>query len=247
MTTKHALVTGGSRGIGRAIARALSKEGVRVTLTYNTNEKEARSVCKEIEADAGEVIAVKLDQRSRKSVRRGIAEAQKRFGPITILVNNAGAAQEKPFEDISDDDWDAMMIVNLRGPFMLCQELIPEMMKQGWGRIVNISSIGGQWGGVRQVHYAAAKAGVINFTQSIAKLYSQYGITSNAVAPGLIATDMTRKLLQSKAGRESVRKVPIGRVGTPQEVGAAVAFLCSDGAAYITGQTINVNGGLLFS
>jgi acetoacetyl-CoA reductase/3-oxoacyl-[acyl-carrier protein] reductase len=163
-----------------------------------------------------------------------------------ILINNAAIADEKPFETITDHDWDVMLGTNLKGPFMLVQDCLPGMLKRGFGRIVNIVSIGGQWGGMRQVHYAAAKAGLINFTQSMAKLYSKDGITSNAVSPGLVATDMTDNELNSEAGKQKAAQIPAGRIGKASEVAAAVSFLVSDGAAYVTGQTINVNGGMYF-
>src|SRR5262249_26078633 len=135
---------------------------------------------------------------------------------------------------------------NLRGPFTVCQETLPDMVTTGWGRIVNIVSIGGQWGGVRQVHYAASKAGLINFTQSLARLYSGKGITANAVSPGLVGTEMSAKELRSKAGKKKAAQIPVGRIARPQEIAAAVTFLCSEDAAYITGQTLNVNGGMYF-
>src|SRR6185295_246459 len=163
-----------------------------------------------------------------------------------VLVNNAAIAQEKPFLEISEDDWDRMFAVNLRGPFACAQEVLPDMLRQGWGRIVNISSIGGQWGGVLQVHYACAKAGLNNLTRSLAKLYSGQGVTTNTVAAGLVATSMIANELDTPAGREKVRAIPAGRIATPDEIAGIVAFLASDEAAYITGQTINANGGMYF-
>ncbi|MCR4325548.1 MAG: 3-oxoacyl-ACP reductase FabG [Patescibacteria group bacterium] len=244
---KHtALVTGGSRGIGKAIALALAYEGMPVALTYNDKEKEAHAVVKEIEKIGSSAVAVRLDQGDRESVRRAVEEARERLGPIAVLVNNAGIAQKKPFEEITDDDWDAMMAVNLRGPFSLCQEVLPDMVKSKWGRIVNISSIGGQWGGVHQVHYAAAKAGLINLTRSLARLYSKHGITVNAVAPEWIATDQMKKDMGYDFDSIDFSNVPVGRAGTPEEVASTVAFLCSEGASYISGQTVNVNGGVYF-
>jgi acetoacetyl-CoA reductase/3-oxoacyl-[acyl-carrier protein] reductase len=163
------------------------------------------------------------------------------------VVNNAALIQEKPFESITDADWDRMLAINLRGAFIVVQEILPAMVTKRWGRIINITSIGGQWGGMRQVHYAAAKAGLINLTHSLAKLYSSAGITANAVSPGLVATDMIRKELQSKAGKEKVQSIPVGRIAEASEIGAAVAYLASDEASYVTGHTLNVNGGLLMS
>lgn len=243
---KNAIVTGGSRGIGKAIAIALAKEEVNVALTYKTNKEKALSVVKEIERGGNGAICIKLDQRSREDVRDVIENVHKNFGKINILVNNAAIAQEKPFGTITDEDWDNMMVVNLRGPFILCQEMIPEMVEQGWGRIINICSIGGQWGGINQVHYAAAKAGLVNLTKSLARIYSKNGITSNVVSPGLVDTDMVAKELTTIAGKEKVRGIPIGRIATADEIADVVAFLASEKASYITGQTINVNGGMYF-
>jgi acetoacetyl-CoA reductase/3-oxoacyl-[acyl-carrier protein] reductase len=241
-----ALVTGGSRGIGRATAIALAKEGISVALTYNTNKEKATAVVKEIESKDGRAICIKLDQKSSGDIHKVIEEVHKNFGRINVLVNNAALAQEKPFETIDDEDWNNMMAVNLRGPFIFCQETIPDMIKQGWGRIINICSIGGQWGGVNQVHYAIAKAGLINLTKSLARIYSKNGITSNAVSPGLVDTDMIVAELMTPAGREKVRNIPIGRIATAEEIANVVVFLASEKASYITGQTINVNGGLYF-
>lgn len=243
---KNAIVTGGSRGIGKAIAIALAKGGVNVALTYKTDEKKALSVVKEIGGEGNRAICIKLDQGSREDVSNVIEEVHKNFGKINILVNNAAIVQEKPFETITDEDWDHMMAVNLRGPFILCQEIIPEMVEQGWGRIINICSIGGQWGGMNQIHYAAAKAGLINLTKSLARICSKDGITSNDVSPGLVDTDMVAKELATIAGKEKVRDIPIGRIATAEEIADVVVFLASEKASYITGQTINVNGGMYF-
>jgi acetoacetyl-CoA reductase/3-oxoacyl-[acyl-carrier protein] reductase len=240
---KLALVTGASRGIGNAIARALLANGYRVACGYHAHEAGAAA----LEREFPEAYGIATDIRSRASIRRAIGKIEKHFGAsIDILVNNAAIADEKPLLAISDSDWDRMLETNLRGPFALSQETLPAMTEKGWGRIVNIVSIGGQWGGMRQVHYAAAKAGLINFTHSLAKLYSPLGVTANAVSPGLVATDMTQKELRSKAGKAKAAQIPVGRVGTAEEIAAAVVFLCSEEAAYITGHTLNVNGGLYF-
>ena len=243
---KVAFVTGGSRGIGRQVALELAERGAKVALTYRTNETLAREVVAEAREKGVACVAVQVAVEERSSIRRGIERARAELGPIAILVNNAAVAQEKLFETISDADWDHVLAVNLRGPFACCQEALPDMLRQAWGRIINMVSIGGQWGGLNQVHYAAAKAGLINLTRSLAKIYSAHGITANAVAPGLVRTEMSARELDSEAGREKVRNIPIGRVGTLEEVAQAVAFLASDEAAYITGQTLNVNGGMYF-
>lgn len=244
---KIALVTGSSRGIGKAIAIALAKEGVNVVLTYKTDEKTALSVVNEIEHNGNKALCVKLDQRSRENIREVIDYVHNKIGKINILVNNAAIAQEKPFETITDEDWDDIMAVNLRGPFALCQEILPDLIEQGGGRIINISSIGGQWGGLNQVHYAAAKAGLINLTRSLARLYSNENILTNCVTPGLVVTDMSENEIATKEGKKKVQNIPIGRIATPNEIADVVVFLASEKANYITGQTINVNGGMFFS
>ena len=241
---KLALVTGAGGGIGRATALALLGAGYDVACGYNSNRTGAENIQK---SHAG-AYAVKIDIASRASVRKAIAASKKHFGrDFDIVVNNAALAQEKPFDTITDADWDRMLAVNLRGAFIVAQETLPHMLAQKWGRIVNITSIGGQWGGLRQIHYAAAKAGLINFTHSLAKLYSAFGITANAVSPGLVATDMIAKELKSKAGKEKLRQIPIQRLTRPEEIGAAVVFLASEDAGSITGHTLNINGGLLMS
>jgi acetoacetyl-CoA reductase/3-oxoacyl-[acyl-carrier protein] reductase len=242
-----AFVTGGNRGIGKGIVELLVKEGYNVAFSYNSGSDSANDMVKNLSKYGPEIMAVQMSVERRESVRSAIKEIDLKMGKISILVNNAGMAQEKPFDTISDDDWNVMLGVNLRGPLSLVQELLPHMIKSNWGRIINISSIGGQWGGFNQVHYAASKAALINFTQSIAKIYSQYGITSNALAPGLIATDMSYAELQTEAGKKKVEGIPMKRLGTLKDVGSAVLYLASDNANYVTGQTINLNGGMLFS
>ena len=239
-----ALVTGGSRGIGRAIATMLAARGHAVALTYVTSEREARAVADGIGRDGGRAMAVRLVAEDRATISRAVEQVHASLGTISVLVNNAAIAQEKPFLEITDDDWDRMLAVNLRGPFSCAQEVLPDMLKQRWGRIINISSVGGQWGGMLQVHYACAKAGLNNFTRSLAKLYSTQGVTTNTVAAGLVATAMIAHELETPAGKEKVRNIPIGRIATPEEIARTVAFLASDDASYITGQTINANGGM---
>jgi len=241
---KVALVTGAGSGIGRACALALLVAGYRVACGYNHNRAGAESVAK---THPG-ALAVKIDIASRASVRRAIAASTRHFGRgFDIVVNNAALVQEKPFDRLSDADWDRMLAVNLRGPFIVAQECLPAMLKRNWGRIINITSIGGQWGGMRQVHYAAAKAGLINLTHSLARLYSGAGITANAIAPGLVATGMIRKELKSKAGKAKAAQIPVGRIAEPDEIAAGVVYLASESAGYVTGQTLNINGGMLMS
>ncbi len=241
---KIALVTGAGSGIGKAAALALLEAGYRVACGYHANRAGAEAIQK----SHAEAFAVKIDIASRASVKRAVTASRKRFGrSFDIVVNNAALVQEKPFETITDADWDRMLAVNLRGAFIVAQETLPGMLACKWGRIINITSIGGQWGGMRQVHYAAAKAGLINLTHSLAKLYSGGGITANAIAPGLVATGMIAKELKSKAGKRKAAQIPVGRIATPGEIAAGVVYLASDAAGYVTGHTLNINGGLLMS
>jgi NAD(P)-dependent dehydrogenase (short-subunit alcohol dehydrogenase family) len=244
---KVALITGGDRGIGKAIVQDLSDHGAKVAFTFYEQKNAAHSFVRQLKRNGREAMSIQLDISNRKGVQDAISIVQNSLGVIEVLVNNAAMTQEKSFEFITDEDWDRMLAVNLRGPFMAIQEVLPEMIRQRWGRIVNITSIGGQWGGFNQVHYATAKAGLINLTRSIAKIYSMDGITCNAVAPGLVSTDMARKELNTKAGRQKVKRIPAGRISTPEEVAGVVGFLASAAASYITGQTINVNGGMYFT
>jgi NAD(P)-dependent dehydrogenase (short-subunit alcohol dehydrogenase family) len=244
--TRVALVTGGSRGIGRAIAATLAARGHAVALTYASHEQEARTVVDDIQKNGGKAMAVRLVAEDRATIASAVERVRQALGAIAVLVNNAAIAQEKPFLELTDGDWDRMLAVNLRGPVACAQEVVPDMLRQGWGRIISISSIGGQWGGMNQVHYACAKAALNNLTRSLAKLYSRQGVLSNTVAAGLVSTSMIASELETPAGREKVRNIPIGRIATPEEVAAVVAFLASDDAGYITGQTINANGGMYF-
>ncbi|MCP4595909.1 MAG: SDR family oxidoreductase [Neptuniibacter sp.] len=240
---KLVFVTGASRGIGRAIAEGFISSGFKVAVGYRDNKTTAESICE----GKKNAIAVQLEINSRESIQKAKAIAEDFFAlPISILVNNAGIAQEKPFLEITDDDWDHMLGVNLRSNFTFSQEVIPEMVKNNWGRIINISSIGGQWGGFNQVHYAAAKAGQINLTRSIAKIYSGSGITCNAIAIGLAQTDMAAREIESSEGQKKIEGIPAGRLAETSEVAETALFLASDGGAYITGQTINLNGGMYF-
>jgi acetoacetyl-CoA reductase/3-oxoacyl-[acyl-carrier protein] reductase len=236
-------VTGASRGIGKGIAELFLVHGHRVAVGYRKNKETAEYLTRKY----SNALAVQVDVADRSSIKRAIEATRSHFGHgIEVLVNNGAIAQEKTFLTITDEDWDHMHAVNLRGPFAFTQEVLPDMLDAGWGRIINITSIGGQWGGFNQVHYASAKAGLINFTKSMAKIFSANGITINAVAPGLVATDMSANELQTEAGREKVKNIPAQRLGTVAEVAETVLFLSSKGASYITGQTINVNGGMYF-
>jgi len=235
MKNKVVFVTGASKGIGGAIADKLGRMGYMVAYGYCSTP---------IEKD---VFSVFVDISDRSSIKEALIKTEQYFNQkVSILVNNGALAQEKPFLAITDEDWDRMLSINLRGAFALTQEVLPYMIDQKWGRIINISSIGGQWGGFNQVHYAASKAALINLTQSIAKIYSENGITSNAIAPGLVSTDMSQNELNTADGQEKVRNIPAKRLGKKEDVASVVLFLASEEAAYITGQTININGGMYF-
>lgn len=239
---KVAFVTGASRGIGRGIAERFMADGYRVAVGYRVNDAEANAVCD----GRDHAMPVQLDVASRDDVKAALDKVEAALGKVDILVNNAGIAQEKPFFEITDDDWSQMLATNLQSNFILSQEVLPHMIDAGWGRIINISSIGGQWGGLNQVHYAAAKAAQINFTRSLAKLFSDKGVTSNAIAVGLAETDMSKAELNRTDGQQKVAGIPVGRLADVREIAATVSFLATDEAAYITGQTINLNGGMYF-
>lgn len=237
-----ALVTGSSRGIGRAIALEMAAAGVNVVVTYVERQGAAEEVAAEARGFGVKALPVQMDVSSRTSVRGAIAAAQTEFGRVDILVNNAGILEQKPFATITDDDWDRMMAVNLRGAFACAQELLPAMKERGFGRIVNLASSGGQLGGTLAVHYATSKAGIIGLTKSLARLGAPE-VLVNCVAPGLIDSEMTAAEIASDAGKEKIRALPVGRPGTVEEVARVVTYLASDRAGYVTGQTINVNGG----
>ncbi|MBY6836409.1 glucose 1-dehydrogenase [Clostridium botulinum] len=244
---KVVIVTGASRGIGKSIAVEMAKEGAKIVVNYNNNKEKAMEVIKEIEDIQGTAVAVKADISKRNEVREMINIVVKNFGDIHILVNNAGMLQQKPFETITDEEWDKMFEVNMKGSFICSQECIPYMVKNNFGRIINIASIGGQWGGNLAVHYSATKAGIISLTRSLAKIYSKDGINTNCISPGLVLTEMSAAEMATEAGKEKLKNIPINRPATPEEIGRISVFLASEDGSYMTGQTINANGGMLFN
>lgn len=241
---KLAFITGGSRGIGREMVKKFHAAGYITAFSYCSQTKLADELLNMLGKDC---LAVQLNQGNPESIMRALEVIGREAKThIDVLVNNGAIAQEKPFDEITPDDWSTMMNVNLQGPFLLAQHVSKEMQAKRWGRIINISSIGGQWGGFNQVHYAASKAGLISLTQSLAKIYSKDQITANAIAIGLVATDMTQRELESDAGQKKVSSIPAGRLGRAEEIADIALFLASEEASYITGQTINVNGGMYF-
>ncbi|NWH08253.1 MAG: 3-oxoacyl-ACP reductase FabG [Alphaproteobacteria bacterium] len=243
---KTALVTGASRGLGRAIALRLSVEGVQVGVAYRERRHEALSVVDEIEEHRGHAHAVALDATCRKSIADAAAEVSRVLGPISILVNNAGINKPTDFDAVTEKDWDDILNVNLKGPFLCAQVLLPHLRACGGGAIVHIGSVSGQYGGPRTAHYAASKAGLISLSQVIARFGAKDKIRSNVVAAGIIASDMGAAGLAAASVQKAAENILLKRLGLPHEVADAVAFLASDEAAYITGQTLNVNGGLYF-
>jgi 3-oxoacyl-[acyl-carrier protein] reductase len=241
---RTALITGASRGIGRAIALALARAGANVAVGYRERAEAAAEVVGAIEAGGGRALAVRGDVAVRADVGSLVARTLEAFGGLDVLVNNAGLLQQKPFAELDEEDWDRTLAVNLKSVFLCSQEALPALRAAGGagGRIVNVASSGGQLGGTLAPHYAAAKAGTIALTRSLARLLAP-GIAVNCVAPGLIETEMTRAELASAAGREKLAQIPLGRAGGAEEVAEAALFLAAS-ARYVTGHTLNVNGGL---
>jgi 3-oxoacyl-[acyl-carrier protein] reductase len=237
---KTALVTGSSRGIGKAIALALAEAGADVAVNYSAHEQEAQDVCGRIKSLGRRCTAVQADVSSASEVSRLVETVRRELGAVTILVNNAGIARTQTITDITEQDWDAVMNINLRAAFLVTQAVVAGMRTARWGRIINISSTAAQLGGVVGPHYAASKAGLIGLTHYYASQLAKEGITANTIAPGPVRSDMSANLPQL-----TVSMIPVGRFGEPEEVAAVALLLASNG--FITGQTINVNGGRYMS
>jgi 3-oxoacyl-[acyl-carrier protein] reductase len=233
---KVALVTGGSRGIGGAVCLALAKAGARVAVNYRARHDAAENVRSQIQALGRPAITVQADVSRAAEVKSMISRVEGELGSVGILVNNSGIARPQKIEDISESDWDELIDTNLKSAFLVTQAVLPQMRSAHWGRIINISSVAAQVGGVVGPHYAASKAGMIGLTHSYANLLAKEGITVNAIAPALIETDMVRANLNAKPDL-----IPVGRFGKVDEVADVVTMLAANG--YLTGQTINVNGG----
>lgn len=240
---KTAIVTGGSRGIGRAICLELAAGGANVVLCYAGNEAAARETVRDIEALGAKALAVRCDVSDAAQVDALVKAAVEAFGRIDILVNNAGITRDNLLMRMSEADFDAVIDANLKGTFLCMKAVSKLMLKQRYGRIVNLSSVVGLRGNAGQANYAASKAGVVGMTKSLAKELASRGVTVNAVAPGFIETDMTAALSES-ARAAAQESIPMNRLGAPEDVAKAVAFLASDAAAYITGQVLAVDGGM---
>jgi len=237
-----ALVTGASRGIGRACALELVRAGYRVALAARQTDK-LEEVAAEVRAAGGEAYVVALDLASQESIKAGFAKVSAEFGRIEVLVNNAGMTKDNLALRMKADDWNLVLQTNLSGAFFCIQQVISPMMKERWGRIINIASVVGQSGNAGQANYVASKAGLLGLTKSLAQELASRNITVNAVAPGFIETDMT-KVLKDEQKARITQAIPMGRIGRAEEVAAAVRFLASDEASYITGNVIDVNGGM---
>ncbi len=243
LTGKVALVTGASRGIGRAIAMTLARYGATVIVNYNGSAAKAAEVVKEIEEMGGTAVAMQCSVADMQACEQMVQEALTRFGHIDILVNNAGITKDNLIMKITEEDFDAVIDTNLKGTFNTIKCLYRVFLKQKSGRIINLTSVSGILGNAGQANYAASKAGVIGLTKTVARELASRGITANAVAPGFIDTEMTRVMTES-AREGAMTQIPLKRMGQPEEVAETVAFLASEKAAYITGQVLAVDGGM---
>lgn len=242
LSGKVALVTGAAQGIGKAIALLLARNGADIVIS-DINLEKAEETAKEIEGTGQKAMTIKVDVVNSEEVERMVQAVMERFGHIDILVNNAGIARDKLILRMTEGDWDTVINVNLKGTFNCTKAVVKHMSKQRSGKIVSIASVVGEMGNVGQGNYSASKAGVIGFTKTIAREFAQRGINVNAIAPGYIETPMT-DVLPEKTKEELRRLIPMERLGRPEDVAEAVLFLVSEASSYITGQVLNVNGGI---
>lgn len=242
MIVRTAFVTGASRGIGKACAFALASAGARVVVAARTLDR-CEEVAAEIRAQGHEAMAVAIDLSSKESIVQAIGQAAKDFGPIHILVNNAGITKDGLALRMKTEDWESVIDTNLSGSFYACQAVMQGMMKERWGRIINIASVVGRMGNAGQANYVAAKAGLMGLTKSLARELASRNITVNAVAPGFITTDMTA-VLSEELKKKMLENIPLNRFGASEDIAEAVKFLASDAAGYITGHVLDVNGGM---
>ncbi|PYZ93183.1 beta-ketoacyl-ACP reductase [Salipaludibacillus keqinensis] len=244
MKGQHALVTGGSRGIGKAICLELASQGVHVAVNYSGNKEKAEQVADECRTYGVEAMTIQANVADSASVQSMVKTVMGEFGAIEILVNNAGITRDTLIMRMKEEDFDAVIDTNLKGVFNCAKAVTRPMMKQRYGRIINISSVVGVLGNAGQANYVASKAGVIGLTKSLARELANRNIRANAVAPGFIQTEMTDKLPEDTKG-ELLKQIPLGELGKPEDVAKVVAFLASDAASYMTGQTLHVDGGMV--
>ncbi|HXG35464.1 MAG TPA: 3-oxoacyl-[acyl-carrier-protein] reductase [Dehalococcoidia bacterium] len=240
---RSVLITGGSRGIGRAITLAFAERGAKIAINFRENRAAAEQCAEEVKKLGASCLLVPGDVTVEADVERFVTAAQEAFGGIDILVNNAGFHRDNLLIRMTSQDWDDVVNTNLRGAFLCTRSVLRYMMRQRWGRIINISSVSGIAGNAGQANYSAAKAGLVGFTKAIAREVGSRGITANVVAPGLILTELTRDIGEGLI-QAAIERSVLGRLGTPEEVAGAVVFLATDEASYITGQVIMVDGGL---
>lgn len=243
MTTRIAFVTGASRGIGAATALSLADAGHAVVVGYRSDEDGAAATVQAIRSSSGVAVAVQVDVSDPLSVDEAVGHIEDELGPPAIIVANAGIARDDLIMDMTDQQWHDVLDTNLGGAFNVFRRAAPKMMRAGWGRLVAVSSTAAYWGSAGQANYAAAKAGLIGLTRAAARELAGRSITANVVCPGPVETGMVAALTEDRL-REIISSVPLGRLGTPAEVAATVAFLCSDAAAYITGAVLAVDGGM---
>ncbi|MBI4308254.1 MAG: 3-oxoacyl-[acyl-carrier-protein] reductase [Chloroflexi bacterium] len=241
---KVALVTGSGRGIGRAIALALAERGATLALNDVGDPAPLHSIAGEVQAKGGKAAVFLADISSSDQVRKMVEDALQQLGRLDILVNNAGITRDKLLLRMSDEEWERVLSINLKGAFLCTRAVLSTLMKARWGRIINISSVVGRTGNIGQANYAAAKAGLIALTKTTALEAASRGVTCNAVAPGYVETDMTR-VLPENIRQEFVKRIPLGRPAQPEEIAKAVAFLASEDASYITGHVLHVDGGMV--
>lgn len=239
---KTAVVTGGAKGIGKSCVRRLCLDGFSVAIVYNTSENKANELCRELSEKGFTVLPVKCDVSKSEEVKKAVLEINSKLGDISVLVNNAGISLWGLFDETTDEQWDKLIGVNLSGTFYFCREVLPQMIRRKYGRIINISSVWGQVGASCEVAYSASKAGVIGLTKALSQEAAPSGITVNCISPGVIDTDMMKRFSDEEKA-DICDCIPVGRMGLPDEVASAVAFLASEKNSYLTGQVIGVNGG----
>lgn len=241
---KTVLITGASRGIGRAAAAAFAGAGYDIAVNYLNSEEAALSLCAELERHSVRALPFRADVSDKAEVNSMVSDIEKSLGSVGVLVNNAGIAEQALFSDISEEMWDRMFAVNVKGVYNCAQAVLPSMIHEKQGRIVNVSSMWGISGASCEVHYSASKAALIGFTKALAKEVGPSGITVNCIAPGVIATEMNGKL-SPETMAELRENTPLNRIGVPEDIAEAILFLASDRAAFITGQTLSVDGGFI--